>query len=313
MGDSTRPSYQRRQLQKRNTRALAAFSFAALLATAPAALPAVSGTEQPALPQIDSTASTAPAGAPELLVSPVAPGDEELLLTARLTVDSVNPAKDVAWKVRAKGGSLLIDTVAGATARKLPAGDYEVEATYGAVTLRETVSVLAGNAVSVNFVLNAGALRVLPTLKGIAAPNLPSMARIYALSGPQKGKLVAKSVVAAEMLKLPAGLYRVESRIGDGNARAITDVRIRPGRMSAVEVAHAAGLARLSFVGAPTADVQWTVKSKAGAPVGSFDGLMHNVALTPGAYTAEARVNGEVLTASFTIAEGEERDILLGN
>ena len=38
-----------------------------------------------------------------------------------------------------------------------------------------------------------------------------------------------------------------------------------------------------------------------------------DVVLRPGTYTASARVGGEILTATFAIATGEARDIILGN
>jgi hypothetical protein len=112
---------------------------------------------------------------------------------------------------------------------------------------------------------------------------------------------------------LPAGMFRIESRMGDGNASAVTDVRIRPGKMSAIEVRHNAGLARLNFVGAPNANVTWDVRPIDGVKFKTLNGLTHKLALKPGTYLAEAHVNGEILTAKFKIAAGEERDIMLGN
>ena len=115
--------------------------------------------------------------------------------------------------------------------------------------VRETVRLTEGNSVAVNFVLNAGGLRVLPALKGLTVSDMPSKTLVYALTGIDKGKLIAHCNVPGELMKLPAGAYRVESRMGDGNTVAVTDVRIRPGKMSAIEVTHQAGLARLNFVG----------------------------------------------------------------
>ena len=45
-------------------------------------------------------------------------------------------------------------------------------------------------------------------------------------------------------------------------------------------------------------------------------GTWHDIrgyVLKPGAYTAKAQIGTELLTASFDIAAGQERDILLGN
>ena len=43
------------------------------------------------------------------------------------------------------------------------------------------------------------------------------------------------------------------------------------------------------------------------------EGLSAHAVLLPGTYTASARINGETLTATFGIAAGETRDIILGN
>ena len=100
---------------------------------------------------------------------------------------------------------------------------------------------------------------------------------------------------------------------GVGNAVAVTDVRIRPARISAVEIKHQAGLARLSYVGAATAEVTWHISESSGPKIATAIGLNHSFALRPGTYLAEALVNGETLSARFKIGVGEERDILLGN
>jgi hypothetical protein len=55
------------------------------------------------------------------------------------------------------------------------------------------------------------------------------------------------------------------------------------------------------------------VSNDHGEVLPAFDGLSANVVLKPGAYTAKARIGTELLTASFDIAAGQERDILLGN
>jgi hypothetical protein len=110
-----------------------------------------------------------------------------------------------------------------------------------------------------------------------------------------------------------AGDYRIESRFSSGNAVAVADVHVRPGILSAVEIDHAAGLARLSYVGAPGADVSWLVTNEKGEALPAIAGLSASVVLKPGAYVAKAQIGDEFLTASFDITAGQERDILLGN
>jgi hypothetical protein len=308
MGVSTRPSALHRQQRASFKRAAAVllFGFTVSVATSFA-------SPTPEQPDIATTQSIATDNSHEVSVSTVAPGKESLSVMARLTTMSVNIAKDVMWQVRNASGELIIDATASSVESPLIPGEYIVEAQYGAVALREKVNVAAGNSVTINFVLNAGGLRVLPAVKNLAATDLATKTMVYALSGIDKGKLVAHSEMPGELIKLVAGLYRVESRMGAGNLTSVTDVRIRPGKMSAVEVVHQAGIARLSFVGSPDAKVTWDVRPIDGVSITSLEGLTQKLALKPGTYLAQANVNGEILTAKFKIVAGEERDIMLGN
>jgi hypothetical protein len=307
MGVSTRPSKKHRQQRRVIASALAVVLFVCGLSPALAAAPASDETAG------ETTQSIASDKAHEVSISMVEPGKESLALSARLTTMSLHIARDVAWQVRNEAGELILDATANELQSPLPPGEYIIEATYGAVSLRETVRLVPGNSVSVNFVLNAGGLRVLASVKGLDSADIKSKTFVYALAGIDQGKLVAHSEQAGELLKLPAGQYRVETRMGEGNVIAVTDVRIRPGKMSAIEVNHQAGLARLNFVGAPDVEVIWDVRPIDGVKIASLHGLTQTLALKPGTYLAEAHVNGEIMTAKFKIEAGEQRDIMLGN
>ncbi len=307
MGVSTRPSTTHRKQRSLTTCALAVVLFASAAHPALTAAPIIDDTD------VEATQSIASDTAHEVSISMVEPGKESLALSARLTTMSLHIAKDVIWQVRNDSGELVLDATANELQSPLPPGEYVVEAQYGAVSLRETVRLVEGNSIAVNFVLNAGGLRVLSSLKGLSSDDFQPKTLVYSLSGPEKGKLITHSEHVGELLKLPAGLYRVESRMGEGNAIAVTDVRIRPGKMSAIEVNHQAGIARLNFVGAPDAKVSWEVRPIDGIKITSLAGITQKLALKPGTYLAEAHVNGEILTAKFKIIAGEERDIMLGN
>jgi hypothetical protein len=305
MGVSTRPSKTYRQPRNFQICALAVVLF-----LGPAAAFAAATVD---IDDVKTTESIAQDTAHEVAISVVEPGQESISLTARLTTMSTTVARDVNWQVRDEAGELILNQITHELESPLAPGQYVVEAQYGAVSVRETVRLTEGNAIAVSFVLNAGGLRVLPALKDIVAPDMPTKTLVYALAGPDKGKLVAHSDMKGELIKLAAGQYRVESRIGNGNTSAVTDVRIRPGKLSAIEVSHQAGIARLNYVGSPDAQVKWDVRPVDGTNIISVDGLTQNLALKPGTYLAEAHVNGEVLTAKFKIVAGEERDIMLGN
>jgi hypothetical protein len=312
MDVSTRPSHIRCQSGSPARRLLAAFLFASVAmtnATAPHAALSVDEMMQKGA----VTGSLPPDTAHEVSISVAKPGEEQLSLSARLTTNGTNLAKDVNWAVRDTAGQLQFEETTSEAIRRLAPGDYIVEAQYGSVGVRQVVTLVPGNSVSINFVLNAGGLRVLPRITGIATSDLAEQTRVYSTSGITQGQLIAHSKQPGELLKLPAGPYRVETRFGEGNAVAVTDVNINAGKLSALEVSLHAGIARLSFVGAPDAIVDWIIKPENGLAVATFKGIEKHLALKPGSYIAEAHTNGEVLSASFKISDGEQRNIVLGN
>lgn len=311
MDASTRPSATRRQKLQLNKRALAAFFFVLV----PAILPALAA-QNAAMPldaTPDAVASVSTSSTQAIAIGVVNPGEESVSFTAHVGDLKSGLATGIRWRVRNELRELVYDETADAFSKAMPPGVYFIEAGYGNAVLREQFTLLEGNKLAISFALNTGALRVLPALKGIATNEIASQTLVYSMSGPDRGRLVAQSSMAGEVIKLRAGLYRVENRFGPGNTVAVTDVRVRPGLISGLEITHLGGLAKFSFVGSASARVNWEVKAQGGLSVAVFDGPEQMIALKPGAYEAEAFVNGEVLSAKFNISAGEERNILLGN
>jgi hypothetical protein len=305
MGESTRPSHNHRQRRAITRRAAAVFLFLGL------ASPVLAKPSPEDAVRVPPTQSIAKTITHEISIASVEAGQESIALGARLTETSVFVARDVNWKVRDYAGELLLDATANELQSPLPPGDYVIEAQYGAVHLKETVTLSEGKSVAVSFVLNAGGLRVLPEVQGLSTGDFESRTLVYALSGPERGTLVAQSDIPGEMLKLVAGTYRVENSFGKGNTVAVTDVRIRPGKMSAVELTHVAGIARIAF--AHDISTAWTLRTVDGATVATLVGTAQRLALKPGDYVAEARIDGAMRRKTFSIVAGEEREILLGD
>jgi hypothetical protein len=242
----------------------------------------------------------------------VAAGAEGLELSARLSEDGGIIERPVTWTIfSASGEPVYANDVPIAQVQVKP-GSYLVGIKYGAVRVSQTVTVVDGTKLLASFVLDAGGIRVLSRLQGLSLPGTPSRSLVFALSGPRKGELIATSQEPGEILRVPAGDYRIESRFDAGNTEAVADVHVKPGLMSAVEIDHAAGLAHLAFVGAPAAHVQWRVADTKGNALAPIDGLRADVVLKPGTYSAVAETGEKILSASFAIAAGETRDIVLG-
>ena len=313
MDDCTRPSHTRRQTRQGLSFRLAAFFSCVAVTCTFMGTPALPATQPDLEPENEQTGSITPSAEHEVGVAKVLPGQEMATLSARLTDQSANLLRNIHWTVKNASGDIVFDGAATTAAIALQPGYYDVEARYGAVDLDESFTLLEGTRMDMRFVLNAGALRVLPRIKGLDMPGLASSTRIYALTGKARGHMVQESAVPGEVINLAAGQYRVESRFGAGNAVAVMDVKVQPGIMSAVEIDHRAGLARLAYVGSPNTRVEWEIRRGKSTELSNIVGLNANVALLPGDYVAIARVGTERLTASFAIKEGEARDIMLGN
>jgi hypothetical protein len=295
-----------------------AVAVAAFFFSAPALFPSsIEAAESPDL-EVSSTPDAA-LGAEvtspghDLAIELVEPGREGLEFEARLTDMGGTIERNISWTVVNASGETVYSGATPTADMAVPPGDYEVALRYGAVKLVATVSLLESNRLKVSFVLNAGGLRVLPRVKNQGLPPTGVKSRVFALGGRSDGKLVAESNVPGEIIRVPAGDYRVESRFAPGNAKAVVDVHVKAGKMSAIDIDHKAGIARLAFVGSPEARVRWAVSDRDGQPVAALEGLNGDVVLAPGTYTAKAEVGGETLTATFDIASGQARDILLGN
>gem|GEM_PF-809542 len=249
----------------------------------------------------------------DIAIELVKPGNEGLELSARLSESGGLIERDISWLLRDAQGVVVYDKTTELAQVSLPPGDYSVEARYGSASFSQSLTLLEANRLMVSFVLEVGGIRVLPRVQGLGLTAAQTESLVYALSGADKGKLITISKVPGEILRVKSGDYRIESRFATGNAVAVADVHVSAGLMSAVEIDHAAGLARLSYVGAPDAHVSWLVANAHGEQLPAIDGLSASLVLKPGAYTAKARIGTELLTASFDIIAGQERDILLGN
>jgi len=256
-----------------------------------------------ALPALAETAHS-------LAIQLVPPGREGLELSARLTEDGGPLQQNISWTIRGPDGDTVYSSASGTADVSLAPGDYVVDANYGATLVETQVSIPAATRIKVSLLLDAGGLKVEPMLGKIDVPPVASRVRVFSMD---RRRLMAVSVTPGEIIRLPRGTYRVESQVSTGNVTAVADVHVTAGRVATLKIAHKAGLARLAFVGAPNAAVRWEIEDQTGSPIAKRGGINANVTLLPGTYTARAEVGAELLTATFNIAAGEVRDIMLGN
>ncbi|MEZ5816942.1 MAG: VWA domain-containing protein [Hyphomicrobiaceae bacterium] len=197
---------------------------------------------------------------------------------------------------------------------KLPAGTYYVVARRGITEARDRVSVRSGEVERHRMVLDSGRVDIAVKLVG---------GRIEA-EGPVAHRLERTDVQPAETFKvsgpsasldLSAGQYRLLSRIGLGNVRAVREFRLKPGEVERLVVEHAAAGARFRMLdragGRALPDISFEVRDDSGQAVWSGLGTEPRVLLMAGRYTVRAEGRGVALERPFNVAPGEERIIEL--
>lgn len=266
----------------------------------------------------DITASIKPLGTDhELHMEATRPGNESLTLGARLKADGGLIRRPIAWTVRYSLAGASGDVVwhGDQPVAKLPLdpGDYIVEAAYGTATFFQPVSVTPGERMAMTFILNIGGIRPLSRIEVVGYPSaMPATHAIFALSGPQAGKEVAKGVKQGEIVRVKAGRYRIESRFLDGNTVADTEVTVKPGILTSIEISHLAAFAQVSIPAPDGTKAQWAIRKENGTWKRSGHGNDFALVLAPGSYEVDADVSGHTLSASFTLKASETRHITLG-
>jgi hypothetical protein len=293
---------------RRQPGALAAAALAAFFVVSPAAAASSAEETDPA-----ATGSIDRAAAHEVRIRQTKAGREGLELSARLAEDGGIITLPVSWSVANADGETVYREKTPVADMLLGPGDYTITVRYGTVTVEEAVTLLEAQQLGVTFTLNVGGIRVLPRLQGLGLPAAHSETAIYALSGAAKGKRVATSKLPGEIIRVGSGAYRVETRFIPGNAVATADIVVSPGLMSAVEIDHAAGLARLSLADPSPAKVDWTISDAEGKSLPAIAGLSADVVLKPGAYTARAMIDGEERAAAFRIEAGKTQSVIIAN
>ena len=244
--------------------------------------------------------------------STVPAGQEAITLSARFMQNSISDAEGVDWTVKSTLGEVLIQSQTNTVNLALKPGIYEVSATYGNVQIDEALTLQPESRLDVSFVLNAGALRVLPHLAKLdnLSATPASETRIYAVNGRDNGKLIAASKMPGEILKLASGTYRLVSRFANSNAEASTDIEVKAGVIRAVDIALHAGLAHVTLNNPVAAD--WKITPDEGEALAT-NAITFDVVLKPGHYTAEATVAGRQISSGFTIEDGEDHLVVLPN
>jgi len=242
-------------------------------------------------------------------------GTEGFELAARLKEHGGLIGRPISWRVYRLvtapdvGGELVYEGEAAIADFLAQPGDYRIDFEYGLARFSRIVTLERRQRLSLAFTLNIGGLRILSRLAAPPSVSFRTSHRIYALSGTDRMRLVAENAIPGDLLRLPAGRYRIESQLMPGNAVARSDIEVKPGMLSAVEIDHNAGIASLALDGAIPAGVTWQILDGAGRIAATATGPASDVILSPGRYQVEVAVGKATLTRSITISAGKRLEV----
>ena len=236
-------------------------------------------------------------------IAVVAPGAEKLELSGRFKQDSTNYSDSIDWIVKSSEGAVVFVGASQVLSLALKPGTYQVSGHYGNASVAEAITLPPDTAVSINFVLNAGALRVAPHLTGESAAPQPIDINFFT----DTGQLIKTRVAAGEPVKLFAGTYRVETIYPSGNVVASTIVEVKAGITRAVDISLHAGVVEFPLL---SGGAVWIVTSNTGEKIILLPSQT-DAALTPGAYLAEAKLGNRLFSKSFTVQDGQSQRLTL--
>ena len=231
-----------------------------------AAVPALAVQEQPGFTLVALQAPKTPVHAGEVApvrvaqsVMAVPAGREAVRLAARLEEGGGLIERPVHWRIFRLEEMRRVPVQEAAVPvlrKRLPPGDYLVEARYGLRTARTVITLAPRERRDVVFVLNVGGLRAITTVGRANVAVAPVEHRILRRLPGGGLALVARSRVPGEIVRLPAGRYVVESVFLNGNVKARNEVLVKPGRLHSLSVRALAGVVDIA-----ADNTAWTLRA----------------------------------------------------
>jgi len=191
----------------------------------------------------------------------------------------------------------------------VPPGTYYVVARAGSVEARERLAVGPGDVVRRTLTLAAGRLALATKVAGAGwgADELVSY-RVERVDSAAPEAIVTSR--PAPVLALMSGRYRVVSRLGTVNARAVRDVEVRAGQTQQLLLEPQAAALKLRLVAGGTpvlADVLWDVREEAGTPVWSTGQPEPSLVLQAGRYVVRAETREKRVERTVELRSGDSR------
>ena len=195
----------------------------------------------------------------------------------------------------------------------LPAGTYHAVARKGAAEVRELIALGAGDDVSRMLDLKLSRLTVSVRLPGESPSEIDKVTwRVFRLDGGAETE-VARSVRPSPLLQLPAGRYRVETRLGRLNAVVSREIVLEEASEQKLVVEPDAARLQLRLVQGGMAigggDVFWEVRDGSGRAVWRTMEVEPQEYLAAGRYTVRAETRERQLEQTVELKAGEMRTV----
>jgi len=197
----------------------------------------------------------------------------------------------------------------------LKQGDYVVRSGFGHANAAIMVSVEPGKIADATVIFNAGGLRIRPSLAFLDIPKDKSTTLSLIRLGTPKDNEVVTDIVAEKIIRLNAGTYELTSQFGSVNAITKTQIIIKPGLLTDVEINHKAALVNFKLAakagGEAIAPASWHLLSKTGALLKKTSTLSPSHILAPGDYKITAIRGSKSYTSTFSLNIGETKSVEL--
>jgi hypothetical protein len=284
---------------------------------APPSGPASAPTLPPQVTQPPVAAVSPPVPSP---VTPAAPGQAVLSLTARYGKDLPVISGGLVWRIFSDrpdetGSFKIIREERGATPNiVLPPGSYVVHVSLGLVSAVRPVT-LKSETDREQFLLPAGGLRIEGRVGSTKIPQNQISFSIYKGSQFEIGERapMVPSVAASDVVLMPEGTYYIVSNYGDANSVVRSDIRVQAGKLTDVTITHRAAVITLKLVsdkgGEALANTAWSVITPGGDVIKESIGAFPRVVLSEGEYRAIAKNEGKVFERPFNVVNGVDGEI----
>lgn len=190
----------------------------------------------------------------------------------------------------------------------LPAGTYYVTARAGTAEVRQRIAIGPGDVVKKIMILDVGRAEVSATL---GAGALPADARVQhkVLTNDAEPREIARSTANPATFELPAGRFRVETALADGNVVTSSDIDVQTGKdIKVVQALQAAQVTVQPGAAAGASRSAWELRDARGQVVLRAGRPESRTALlAPGRYMIRGVVQDRPHEAVFELKAGEQR------